>query len=108
MVYGEFALKTTSDLAKEVINLLPKNHESIYFTNSGPEAIEAAIKLVKNATKKSKIIALKYIGENSYLHLDILSKHVQKHIHIKVPGKFIPPKNKICYINIGKKNFFVF
>ena len=32
MVYGEFALKTTSDLAKEVINLLPKNHESIYFT----------------------------------------------------------------------------
>jgi len=63
----------------------------------------------KNSKKiKSKIIALKYIGENSYLHLDILSKHVQKHIHIKVPGKFIPPKNKICYINIGKKNFFIF
>ena len=34
MVYGEFAQKSTTDLAKEIINLLPKNHESIYFTNS--------------------------------------------------------------------------
>ena len=63
----------------------------------------------KNPRKiKSKIIAVKYISENSYLHLDILSNSVQKHIHIKVSGKFIPPKNKICYINIGKKNFFIF
>ncbi len=64
----------------------------------------------KNHTNKikSKIIAVKYIGNNSYLHLDILNNSFQKHIHIKVSGKFIPPKNKICYINIGKKNFFIF
>ena len=63
----------------------------------------------KNQRKiKSKIIAVKYISENSYLHLDILNKSIQKHIHIKVPGKFIPPKNKICYISIDKKNFFIF
>ena len=57
---------------------------------------------------KSKIIDVKYISENSYLHLDILNNSIQKHIHIKVPGKFIPPKNKICYINIHKKKFFIF
>ena len=64
----------------------------------------------KNGTKKikSRIIAVRYISDNSYLHLDILNNSFKKHIHIKVPGKFIPPKNKICYINIGKKNFFVF
>ena len=63
----------------------------------------------KNRTKKikSRIIAVRYISDNSYLHLDILNNSFKKHIHIKVPGKFIPPKNKICYINIGKKNFFV-
>ena len=63
-----------------------------------------------NRTKKikSRIIAVRYISDNSYLHLDILNNSFKKHIHIKVPGKFIPPKNKICYINIGKKNFFVF
>ena len=79
MVYGEFALKTTSDLAKEVINLLPKNHESIYFTNSGTEAIEGAIKLVKKATKKSKIIAANnsYHG-STYGALSLLGKKKQK------------------------------
>ena len=79
MVYGEFALKTTSDLAKEVINLLPKNHESIYFTNSGTEAIEGAIKLVKRATKKSKIIAANnsYHG-STYGALSLLGEKKQK------------------------------
>ena len=73
-----------------------------------------AFNITKNNAKKnprkikSKIIAVKYIRENSYLHIDILNNSVQKHLHIKVPGKFIPPKNKICYININKKNFFIF
>ncbi|MBK78466.1 MAG: aspartate aminotransferase family protein [Flavobacteriaceae bacterium] len=79
MVYGEFALKTTTDLAKEVINLLPKNHESIYFTNSGTEAIEGALKLVKRSTKRSKIIAAKnsYHG-STYGSLSLLGKKKQK------------------------------
>ena len=73
-----------------------------------------AFTITKNNSKKNlrkiktKIIAVKYISENSYLHLDILTSSIQKHIHIKIPGKFIPPKNKTCYINIGKKNFFIF
>ena len=73
-----------------------------------------AFKISKNYSKKdlykikSKIIAIKYIGKNSYLHLDILNKLVKKHIHIKVSGKYIPPKNKICYISIGKRDFFIF
>ena len=79
MVYGEFALETTTDLAKEVIDLLPENHESIYFTNSGTEAIEGAIKLVKKATKKSKIIAAKnsYHG-STYGSLSLLGRRKQK------------------------------
>ena len=73
-----------------------------------------AFSITRNNTKKeqgkikSKIITVKYISENSYLHLDILNKSIPKHIHIKVPGKFIPPKNKICYINVNKKKFFIF
>ena len=75
-----------------------------------PEAFNITKNKSKNRTKKikSRIIAVRYISDNSYLHLDILNNSFKKHIHIKVPGKFIPPKNKICYINIGKKNFFVF
>jgi len=79
MVYGEFAQKTTTDLAKEIIDLLPKNHESIYFTNSGTEAIEGAIKLAKRVTKKSKIIAAKnsYHG-STYGSLSLLGRKKQK------------------------------
>ena len=73
-----------------------------------------AFNITKNYNQKSlkkiktKIIAVRYISENTYLHLDILNRQVKKHIHIKVPGKFVPPKNKICYINLSKKNFFIF
>ena len=79
MVYGEFALKSTTDLAKEVIELLPKNHESIYFTNSGTEAIEGAIKLVKKVTKRSQIVAAKnsYHG-STYGSLSLLGIKKQK------------------------------
>jgi len=79
MVYGEFALKSTADLAKEIINLLPQNHESIFFTNSGTEAIEGAIKLVKKVSKKSKIIAANnsYHG-SSYGSLSLLGRKKQK------------------------------
>ena len=57
---------------------------------------------------KCKIITIKYIGDHSYIHLDIMSPIFKKHIHIKILGKFLPPKNKICYININKNNFFIF
>ena len=90
-----------------VINSKPGKEIEIVFRS---EAFNITKKKSKNLIKKikSRIIAVRYISENSYLHLDILNNSFKKHIHIKVPGKFIPPKNKICYINIGKKNFFVF
>ncbi len=59
MVYGEFIQKTPGLLAKELINLLPKNQEVLYLTNSGTEAIEGAIKLAKKVTRKHEIISAK-------------------------------------------------
>ena len=50
MVYGEFAQAPAVSLCKELIELLPHNHESVYLTNSGTEAIEGALKLAKRAT----------------------------------------------------------
>ncbi|MDB4270456.1 aminotransferase class III-fold pyridoxal phosphate-dependent enzyme, partial [Flavobacteriaceae bacterium] len=56
MVYGEFAQEPAVDLSKELIELLPENHESIYLTNSGTEAIEGALKLAKRSTGRSELI----------------------------------------------------
>jgi acetylornithine/succinyldiaminopimelate/putrescine aminotransferase len=62
MVYGEFAQKPVTKLAKKLLGMMPDNHQKIYLTNSGTEAIEGALKLAKRATNRSEIVAAK----NSY------------------------------------------
>ncbi|OUR92273.1 aspartate aminotransferase family protein [Flavobacteriales bacterium 34_180_T64] len=57
MVYGEFIQEPTVALAKLIASHLPKQLETTYFTNSGTEAIEGALKLARRATGRSQIIA---------------------------------------------------
>ena len=59
LVYGEFVLSPQVELATLLSKLLPDNLESVYFTNSGTEATEGAMKLAKRATGRSEIIAMK-------------------------------------------------
>lgn len=57
MVYGEFVQKPSLQLCKLLNKILPINLNSTYLTNSGTEAIEAALKLAKRATGRSRIIS---------------------------------------------------
>jgi acetylornithine/N-succinyldiaminopimelate aminotransferase len=57
IVYGEFIQSPQVQYAKALLSLLPENLQSIYFTNSGAEAAEGAMKLAKRVTKRSRIIA---------------------------------------------------
>jgi len=59
MVYGEYIQSPQYKLAKLLADNLPKNLSSTYFTNSGTEAIEGAIKLAKRAIGRSEIISCK-------------------------------------------------
>lgn len=56
MVYGEFILNPSIKLCKLISNLLPKNLNSTYLTNSGTEAVEGAIKLARRYTNRKEII----------------------------------------------------
>lgn len=62
MVYGEYIQSPQVELAEKLTSLLPKNLNSVYYVNSGSEAIEGALKLAKRYTGKNEIIAFK----NSY------------------------------------------
>ena len=62
MVYGEYVQYPQVKLAEKIISLLPNKLNSIYFTNSGAEATEGAMKLCKRATGRTEIISFK----NSY------------------------------------------
>ena len=57
MVYGEFIQRPSLNLCELLNNILPENLNSTYLTNSGTEAIEAALKLAKRATGRSRIIS---------------------------------------------------
>ena len=62
MVYGEFIQKPTVELCELLAKNLPKSLSNTYLTNSGTEAIEAAMKLAKRTTGRTKILGAK----NSY------------------------------------------
>ena len=62
MVYGEYVQTPQVRFAEKLISLLPDSLESVYFTNSGAEAVEGALKLAKRYTGRQQILAFK----NSY------------------------------------------
>ena len=79
MVYGEFSQEPAVNLSKELIDLLPENHQSIYLTNSGTEAIEGALKLSKRVTGRSELIgALNSYHGSTHGALSLLGSEHQK------------------------------
>ena len=59
MVYGEYIQHPQTQYAKLLTSLLPPQLDCIYFTNSGAEATEGALKLAKRLTGRSEIISYK-------------------------------------------------
>jgi acetylornithine/succinyldiaminopimelate/putrescine aminotransferase len=59
MVYGEYIQSPQVLFAQKITQLLPQNLDSVYFVNSGSEAIEAALKLAKRVTGRSEIAAFR-------------------------------------------------
>ncbi|MBC7875513.1 MAG: aspartate aminotransferase family protein [Ferruginibacter sp.] len=57
MVYGEFIETPQVQYAKLLTDYLPSSLNSVYFTNSGAEAVEGAMKLAKRTTGRTQIIS---------------------------------------------------
>lgn len=57
MVYGELVQEPQVRLARRLASVLPTELQVVYFTNSGTEANEGALKLAKKATGRSKLVA---------------------------------------------------
>ncbi len=57
MVYGELLQEPQVALASRLAGLLPERLESVYFTNSGAEAVEGALKLARKASGRSRILS---------------------------------------------------
>ena len=57
MVYGEYVQDPQVNFARGIIDTLPDSMQSVYFVNSGSEAIEGAMKLAKRVTGRREILA---------------------------------------------------
>ena len=70
MVYGEYIQSPQYELAHLLSKQLPNNLSTTYFTNSGTEAIEGAIKLAKEVIKDQKFFHV--LIHIMVLHKDLL------------------------------------
>ena len=59
MVYGETVQAPQVGYARLLAEHLPASLNSVYFTNSGTEAVEGAMKLAKRATGRTEVVAFK-------------------------------------------------
>ena len=59
MVYGEMVQKPQVEYARAIVSELPSSMESVYFINSGSEAVEVALKLSKRYTGRTELISFK-------------------------------------------------
>jgi acetylornithine/succinyldiaminopimelate/putrescine aminotransferase len=80
MVYGEFIQKPQTEFAQLLSSALPENLNTVYFVNSGAEAIEASLKLAKRVTGRTKIISCKksYHG-NTHGALSVSGNEMKKY-----------------------------
>jgi acetylornithine/succinyldiaminopimelate/putrescine aminotransferase len=59
MVYGEYIQTASNNLAQKLVSKLPPSLNCCYFVNSGTEANEAALKLVKRVTGRTELISFR-------------------------------------------------
>ena len=57
MVYGEYVIESQVKLARRIVELLPPPIDRVYFTNSGAEAIECALKVARKVTGRGGFVA---------------------------------------------------
>ncbi len=59
MVYGEFIQDSQLNFAKNLTSFLPASLNCVYTVNSGTEANEAALKLVKRVTGRTELVSFR-------------------------------------------------
>lgn len=59
MVYGELVQSPQVRYAQKIASLLPSTLDSVYFVNSGSEAVEGALKLAKRYTARTELISFR-------------------------------------------------
>ena len=91
MVYGEYIQSPQVKYAQKLVSLLPAKLQSVYFVNSGSEAVEGALKLARKRTGRSRVISFR----NSYHGSTLGALSIQGGETWKAPFRPLVPD---CYL----------
>lgn len=95
MVFGEYVQEPQVKLAEKIAEITNQQFDSVFFVNSGSEAVEGALKLAKRFTGRKEIIACKNAYHGSTLGaLSLIS-------HNEYTEKFKPLLENIKFINFN-------
>lgn len=88
LVYGEFVLGPQVELATLLCSQLPGTLDNVYFTNSGAEATEGAMKLAKRVTGRTEFISAtrSYHGSTQGAASLMWPKDFTRAFHPLLPG----------------------
>jgi len=97
MVYGEFMESPQVQYAHWLSRHLPANLNTVYFVNSGSEAVETALKLAKRATGRPNIVSFSrsYHGSTMGALSAGNSEERKNAFRPLVPGQTILPYNDV-------------
>jgi acetylornithine/N-succinyldiaminopimelate aminotransferase len=99
MVYGEYVYNPAVRLATKLCSLLPTSLNNVYFTNSGAEAVEGALKLARRHTGRTEIISFR----NAYHGSTAGALSVMGDEYYKSSYRPLVPGNKILdYIDFDQ------
>jgi acetylornithine/N-succinyldiaminopimelate aminotransferase len=98
MVYGEYVIESQVMLARRLVELLPRPLERVYFTNSGAEAIECALKASRKFTGRAGFVAFDraYHGDTMGA-LALAGNPTMRERFGALPG----PVRHLCFDDIG-------
>ncbi len=88
MVYGEYVQAPQVELASLLTSHLPDTLDTVYFVNSGSEAVEGAIKLARKHTGRAEIISASNAYHGSTIAAESLRSDIEFTMHYQpmVPG----------------------
>lgn len=98
MVYGELVESPQVMLATKLCQQLPSSLSSVYYVNSGNEAIDGAIKLAKRTTGRSEIISFRnaYHGSGQGALSIMGDEYFKNAFRPLVPGNKIIEYNNVA------------
>jgi len=95
MVYGEYVQKPQVKLAEKIAEISNQQFDSVFFVNSGSEAVEGALKLSKRFTGRKEIIACNNAYHGSTIGaLSLIS-------HNEYTEKFKPLMQNVKFLNFN-------